>query len=236
VREAGGEPILLPALEIEAIALDADARARLTPDRFDWVIFTSANAVEFALRALAPPRVARVAAIGRASARALEARGIEVHAVPRKTTDSEGLLEHEALRDLHGRTVLILKGAGGRTLLREELARRGATVVLGDVYRRVTAATDVAALEVLSRALGTARIAVAVTSAEVLAALLDIAPESRFAALRDAPLVAPGERVTAEARKRGWRGLFIVARSAEDAAMLEALVAAAARGGPLGMA
>src|SRR5512134_3033361 len=90
VREAGGTPILLPALEIEAVALDADARARLASDRFDWVIFTSANAVEFALRALAPPRVARVAAIGPATASALEARGIGVHAVPRTTTDSEG--------------------------------------------------------------------------------------------------------------------------------------------------
>jgi uroporphyrinogen-III synthase len=226
----------VPAFEIEAVALDAETRTRLAPDRYDWVIFTSANAVEFALREVGPPRVARVAAIGRATARALEARGIAVHALPATSTDSEGLLEHEAFRELHGRTVLILKGAGGRTLLHEELTRRGATVATGIVYRRVRSAPDAAALEALRRACASGRTAVAVTSAEVLAALLDIAPESQFPTFRDAPLVAPGERVATEARALGWRGPLVVARSAEDSSMLAALVTVAAPGGPFSTA
>jgi hypothetical protein len=39
-----------------------------------------------------------------------------------------------------------------------------------------------------------------------------------------------------EARARGWRGPLIVARSAEDSSMLEALVTAAAPNGPLSTA
>ena len=118
---------------------------------------------------------------------------------------------------------MILKGAGGRTLLREELARRGAEVALGEVYRRRPAAADPAALAALHGASDTTRLIVAVTSGEVLGALLDSAPDCELPKLRDARLLVPGERVAAAARELGWRGPLIVAQSAEDATMFAAL-------------
>jgi uroporphyrinogen-III synthase len=73
---------------------------------------------------------------------------------------------------------------------------------------------------------------VAATSAEVLAGLLELAPDDRCPGLRDVPLVIPGERVAASARELGWRGPVVRATSAEDAAMLEAGVTAAGRSEP----
>ncbi len=232
VREAGGVPILLPALEIEPVELDAATRARLVPDDHDWTIYTSANAVECSLHRMPRPARTRVAAIGRATARALEAHGIGVHAAPAGASASEGLLAHEAFAAPAGRRVLILKGVGGRTLLREELARRGAEVVTGEVYRRVAAVPDEAALAEIEAAGARGALVVAATSAESLAALLESIPGARLPRLREAALLVPGERVAAAARAAGWRGPLTIAHSAEDAAMAAALAAAALPDGP----
>ena len=234
LRDAGADAILLPAIEIEPIELDAASRAGLAPDNFDWAVYTSANAVERSLQQLPRPSRARVAAIGRATARALDEHGIRADAVPQDGSDSEGLLALEPFADLRGQRILIVKGAGGRTLLRDELARRGAEVVLCEVYRRQPAAADPTALEALRSASGRARLIVAVTSGEVLGALLDAAPDGRLPRLRDAALLVPGERVAALARGLGWRGPLIVAPSAEDGVMFAALARHSECAGPSG--
>ena len=225
VTAAGARPLLLPTIEIEPVELDAAAREQLVPDDFDWTIYTSANAVDCSLRQLPRPQRTRIAAIGRATARALEERDLTVTAVPGTTSDSEGLLALDCFADLRGRRVLILKGRGGRTLLREELTRRGAEVVTGDVYARQRAEPRPEALAALREACMAGRAVIAVTSAEVLAALLELFPTAHCPRLLDARLLVPGERVAAAAREYGWRGRVIVAAGAEDAAMADALAA-----------
>jgi uroporphyrinogen-III synthase len=232
VSEAGATPLLLPALEIEAIELDIEARARLAPDAYDWTIYTSANAVESSLRQLPRPTRSRIAAVGRGTARALAQHGIAVQAIPATTADTEGLLALEPFTLVAGQRILILKGEGGRTLLREELERRGATVATGDLYRRAPAVPDLASLAELERACAAGPVVVAVTSAESLAALLTALPDARLPRLRDATLLVPGERVAAAARTHEWRGPLRVATSAEDAAMAAALPGSIAPGAP----
>ncbi len=234
LRDAGADAILLPTIEIEPIELDAASRAALLPDNFDWTVYTSANAVEWSLPQLPRPARTRVAAIGRATARALDEQGIRVDAVPQGASDSEGLLALGPFADLRGQRILIVKGAGGRTLLRDELARRGAELVLCEVYRRRPAAADPAALEALRSASRHSRLIVAVTSGEVLGALLEAAPDDRLPKLRDATLLVPGERVAASARSLGWRGPLVVAPSAEDSVMLDALARQSGRAGSSG--
>ena len=234
LRDAGADAILLPAIEIEPLELDAASRPALVPDNFDWTVYTSANAVAWSLPQLPRPARTRVAALGRATARALDEQGIRGDAVPQGASDSEGLLALGAFADLRGQRILIVKGAGGRTLLRDELARRGAELVLCEVYRRRPAATDPAALEALRSAGGHARLIVAVTSGEVLGALLEAAPDDRLPTLRDATLLVPGERVAASARSLGWRGPLVVAPSAEDGVMLATLARQSGRAGPSG--
>jgi len=223
VAATGARPLLLPTLEIVPLTLDEDQRRQLVPDGFDWTVYTSANAVECSLGQLPRPQQTRVAAIGRGTARALAAHGITVSEMPSADASSEGLLARDALAELRGRRVLILKGRGGRTLLAEELARRGAEVVTGDVYERRRATASPAALQELRQACASGAAVITATSAEVLANLLALAPEAACPGLRDAVLIVPGERVAGTARAHGWRGRIVQARSAEDEAMAAAL-------------
>jgi uroporphyrinogen-III synthase len=223
VAADGATPLMLPTIEIQPIELDAAARATLAPDTFDWTIYTSANAVEASLRQLPRPARSKIAALGRGTARALAAHGLEVAAVPTTTADSEGLLALDCFADLRGQRVLILKGRGGRPLLREELTRRGAEAVAGDVYLRRLAVADPPALQALRNACDAGSAVITATSAEVLDGLLRLAPEDANPRLRDVPLLVPGPRVAAAAREQGWRGRIVAAASAEDAAMAEAL-------------
>jgi uroporphyrinogen-III synthase len=222
---AGATCIALPALEIDAVELDDDARARLAPDAHDWVIYTSANAVEAARVSLPRPATARVAAVGRATARALEQLGLQVHAIPDGRPDSEGLLALPAFAQPAGLRILILRGLGGRELLREQLQARGAAVTVGEIYRRRAAHADPSVLAAVASALAISPrdLVVAVTSVEVLDALLGLLPPPLADRLRAQPLLLPGERVAEAAHARRWTGPLIVAPSAEDAAMLAAL-------------
>jgi uroporphyrinogen-III synthase len=228
--EAGAASTAFPTLAIDPITLDAASRARLVPDSFDWVIYTSTNAVEQSLAQLPRPLKARIAAVGRSTARALRDQGLEVHATPEQVSNSEGLLAVPGLRDVRGRRILILKGVGGRDTLRESLSRRGAEVTLGEVYNRTVAVPAPGAVESLQRACASGLAVIAVTSVDVLDALLELAPETRVPRLRDTPLLVPGERVAAAAWERHWRGPLIAAPSAEDGIMINALARAREEG------
>lgn len=234
LEAAGAMPLLIPALVIEPIELASDTVARLDGDPWDWAIYTSANSVEYSVARLRPPRGARIAAIGRGTARALEQRGLRVDAVPESRADSEGLLALPAFADVRGRRILIVKGEGGRPYLGEELRRRGAAVVAAEVYRRREATATPQGLDALADACRRAGTVVAITSVEGLSALLRLAPEARVPGLRDAVVLVPGGRVAAAARTLGWRGRVLVAEGAEDAAMVRCLEQALAREGPRG--
>ena len=232
---AGATCIALPAIDIEPVLLDAAERQRLAPDAHDWTIYTSANAVDASLEQLGRPARCRIAAVGRATSRALEAQGIAVHAIPEGRFDSEGLLALPAFAAPAGQRILILRGEGGRELLREALQARGATVTVGELYRRLHGEPAHATLEALASALSAnpRALVVAVTSVEVLDGLLGLLPAALAGRLRAQPLLLPGERVADAARARQWTGPILVAASAEDAAMLAALATAArAPGGP----
>jgi uroporphyrinogen-III synthase len=231
LREAGAAIVAFPTIAIEPVTLDAASRARLVPDDYDWVIYTSTNAVEQGLAQLPRPLKARIAVVGRATARALREQGLEVHATPEDVSNSEGLLAAPELADVRGHHILILKGVGGRDTLRETLSRRGASVTLGEVYSRTIAVPAPGTLDGLQRACAKGVAVVAVTSVDVLDALLQLAPETLVARLLDTPLLVPGERVAAAARERAWRGPLVVAPSAEDATMIDALARAREEGG-----
>jgi uroporphyrinogen-III synthase len=231
LAEHGAAPVAFPSVAIEPVPLGADVRAALGAQPIDWVIYTSANAVEQALAQTGRLPRAATAAIGRATARAVEAAGIHVDAIPAAGADSEGLLALPGFAAPAGRRIVLFKGAGGRDALRAELVRRGATVVVAEVYRRVPVVPAAGSLEKLASACAMDSAVVAVTSVEVLESLLQLAPESRAPRLVEATLLVPGERVAAAARRHGWRGPIVVARSAEDEAMLDALIEHRAAGG-----
>ena len=103
---------------------------------YDWLIFTSTNAVEqFMQRGL--KCTIPIAAVGTSTARKLQDWGLTASLVP-ETFRAEGLLEMFPA-DLHGVRFLLPRAETARELLPEELRRRGAAVDVVTVYRTVKA-------------------------------------------------------------------------------------------------
>ena len=206
IRAAGGEPVLFPALEILDVE-DLQPLAALVDrlDAFDLAIFVSANAVEKALALVrarrAWPAGLRVATVGRGSARALQRHGFAAVIAPSEHFDSEALLDLPELKDVAGKRVVIFRGDGGRELLGDTLAARGATVEYAECYRRGRPKGDAAPLLALWERHELD--ALTVTSSEGLANLYEMLGEAGRQWLQQTPLFAPHERIAAAARTLG---------------------------------
>jgi uroporphyrinogen-III synthase len=222
VREAGGEPLCVPAIEIRPLEDPAPfhALARRLAD-FELAIFVSRNAVRSALELLAgrpwPARL-RVATVGQGSREELERHGFAGVIAPAAQSDSEALLALPELHDVRGRRIVIFRGDGGRQLLGDELGRRGAAVEYAACYRRVRPAGEgLAAL--WARGVD----AVAFSSAEGLANFVEMLGEGAIAKLAAVALFVPHERVAREAGRRGLpRAVIAGPRDGEVAAALVA--------------
>ena len=224
VRAAGGHAILFPVLEI----LDAENLGPLNAvigrlDDFDLAIFISPNAVHKAMnlikaRRVLPPGL-KVAAIGRGSVKALGKFGIKEVSAPAGRFDSEALLEHPALTDVAGKRIVIFRGEGGRELLGDTLAARGARVEYAECYRRGKPNLDAAPL---MKAWARNELhAIVVTSSEGLRNLFDMVGKLGQTWLRKTPLFVPHPRIADVARELGLEQ--VVATEAGDEGIIAGL-------------
>lgn len=230
IEAAGGEALVFPVLRIEGRdRRDTEADARSLPAA-DIVVFTSRNAVEhgFALHA---GGAGRIAAIGPATARAIEAAGGKVDIAPGSGFDSERLLQAEELQHVAGRNVRIVRGDTGRELLADTLRQRGARVDYLSVYRRLPAAPTRRELQqVLARwERGDIR-AVIIMSVESFDSLHTLLPADSRDLLRRTPLVTPSRRVIQTTAEKVPGSPAFLATGPQAADMLRALIHAIAPG------
>jgi uroporphyrinogen-III synthase len=139
----GATPILIPTIEIAPPdsfhALDAALAAIRS---YDWLIFTSANAVEaFHRRAQfhhLPAIPKKIAVIGPATARAVEAIGLPVDLIPPHyiaESLAEALLPHTIHQNGAPANMLLIRAEQARDHLPEALTAAGATLTIADAYR-----------------------------------------------------------------------------------------------------
>jgi uroporphyrinogen-III synthase len=131
---AGAAVELLPLLEVVPPA-DPRPLERAAAELFiyDWVVFTSANAVEaFLPLAGSLPSSLKIAAVGPATAEALRASGIEPHLIPGKA-DAEGLAA-ELAPQVAGKRALLPQAADARPTLLAGLTSAGAEAVAVAAY------------------------------------------------------------------------------------------------------
>ena len=147
---AGAEVLVFPTIEIvDPEDFEPVDEAIRHLDVYSWAIFTSANAVTrfFARMALADKDARhlhglRVAAVGPATAAALERNGIRADFVPDEYV-GEGVLDGLCARGVGaGTRVLIPRALEAREVLPEELAAHGARVDVVPVYRAVPGEGD----------------------------------------------------------------------------------------------
>jgi uroporphyrinogen-III synthase len=226
LEASGATVVALPAVDIEPTGEAAALAERLGGgDGFDLWVFTSANAVLFGTALLGMRRGAALAAIGPATSRALALAGHAVSIAPAGGFDSESLLLHPDLHSLQGRRVLIVTGKHGRSLLREELERRGALVTVADVYRREPSRHAAELLDSIAGRFAAGDIhLVTATSAEIAAALLEGATPALRREFARAVWVVPGARVATSLRALPLDVPVLQAASALDQDLLAAIV------------
>jgi len=225
IRAEGGNPVIFPTLEILDPADPRplfDAIDRL--ETYDLAIFISPNAVTRVMSRMAGRRAwpagLRVAAIGKGGVSELERHGIRGVIVPQRGFDSERLLEMPQLQAVSGQRVLILRGDGGRELLGDTLAARGAQVDYISCYRRARPQTDPAPLLQVWAQHGVH--ATVATSSEGLRNLFVMLGKSGEPLLQHTPLLVPHPRIAAVARELGCRE--VVETAAGDEGLIAGLL------------
>jgi uroporphyrinogen-III synthase len=146
----GAEILLIPTIELAPPSSFAALDAALADlPTFDWLLFTSANAVQ-ALQDRAQlqhiaPKPQRIAAIGPATAKAVESIGLTVDLIP-PTYVAESLLEALLPHAANGRFLLV-RAEEARDLLPDALTAAGAHVIIAPAYRNLIPPDAIPALQ-----------------------------------------------------------------------------------------
>ncbi|OQA34494.1 MAG: Uroporphyrinogen-III synthase [Betaproteobacteria bacterium ADurb.Bin341] len=218
IARAGGEALLLPLFKIVPVASeDAVLRACEHLGDYALAIFVSPNAVAFALPHVRygirwPPHLT-LAAPGPGTAAALAEHGVGPVLVPQGRHDTEALLALPELQApaVYGRRAVIFCGEGGRALLAETLAARGASVDVVFCYRRLPLPGTAQRLLQYWRQ---GRLDALVVTSSTALRYLHSAPQAEMAAvLAEIPLFVSHARI---AELAGCLGLHHIIRTAAD--------------------
>jgi uroporphyrinogen-III synthase len=218
IEHEGGRPIVFPVISIEDVADRGKLDALVDRlDDFDIAVFISPNAAARGMAAIlarrAFPQRLTAAAIGAGSARELKRHGVARVIVPQERSDSEALLELPELGRVAGKRVVIFRGEGGRPLLGDTLALRGARVTYAECYRRVRPQADIAPLR---EAWARGEIdAVVATSSEGLRNFHEMLDDAGRGALARTPLFVPHPRIAEAAGKLGIERVVMTAAGDE---------------------
>jgi uroporphyrinogen-III synthase len=227
IEQQGGKAVRMPLLEIQGLLPEnAPISAAEKFAAYDWVVFISANAVNFALQAndgtIRQLRGVRFAAVGNATAKAMREKQLPVDAMPHEGFNSEALLELPEFQDVEDQACLIVRGQGGREWLADTLRSRGARVEYWEVYKRAKPALEPARLNAW---LAENRPAVlTVTSGEALQNFIDLYNAAIPEAWLATPLVAVSGRIGRIAQQAGFIRVAVALESS-DAAIIKTVSA-----------
>jgi uroporphyrinogen-III synthase len=201
-----------PLFTITERPLNPEGRTQVMGlDEYAGVVFVSQTAIQLALPHFEQfwpqwPTRQCWCAMGKGSARLINAADHEVLTANPSTT--EGLLAQEALQEVMDQRWLIVRGEGGRELLREALETRGARVDYLELYQRQSRASKAEIQRLINSPLD----GIFVSSTQALRELAKLF-DGKLAA---APtLVVPGERAALMALSFGFRNVIEAASAAE---------------------
>ncbi|MDD4802388.1 MAG: uroporphyrinogen-III C-methyltransferase [Syntrophomonas sp.] len=145
ISDQGGAAIEFPSIEIvKEPDLSALRSAFSKINNYDWIIFTSVNAVDIFLEELRSNNLdirrllgVKICAIGPATFARLAERGLLADVVPPEYL-AEGIIKELGARIKPGDSILLPRAEGARKILPEKLQERGAIVDEVILYRTVT--------------------------------------------------------------------------------------------------
>lgn len=227
LAKAGVVAIHLPLFNIEA-----GAELNGLPNKFaqlkvgDYVFAVSKSAVDFADKALKNTGFVwrddlQYFTVGQGTAQHFAmTTTLAVH-YPTTQENSEGVLQLAAMQNLQGKTILILRGNGGRELLSEQAQQRGANVEIVECYRRESIVYNSTEQTSLCKRAGVQTIVA--TSAEILTQLVDFIPQNEHNWLKSCQLITVSERISHLAQALGWQNVIVSPR-ADNQTLLQTLL------------
>jgi uroporphyrinogen III methyltransferase/synthase len=232
LEERGAEAIQAPTIRIappdDSEALD---RAAAGAAGYDWIVFTSANAVEAFLGRLQQRgdirelKGVRVCAIGPSTAQRIARFGLRADLTPDESR-AEGVFEAlQAAGPLSGRRVLLPRADIAREVLPDQLRDAGADVIEVIAYRTVLATAERDSDYDIYRMLLERQIdAVTFTSASTVRNFARMLGEEQAADLLNTTVVAAIGPVTAEAAQQLGIGVTVVPKKYTIPDLVDALV------------
>jgi uroporphyrinogen III methyltransferase/synthase len=232
LRERGAEPVLVPTIEIHP-PTDSAPLARAVgalATAYDWVAFTSANAVSETVREVVRQGLnarafgaVKVAAVGPGTAAALAAHGVHADLGP-KEFRGEGLAQAMLKELAPGSRVLVPRAKEAREVLPNALRAAGMQVEVVTAYetRKPPPETVARLMALLEKG---SLDAVMFTSGSTVDNLCDLLGERAESLLARVTVASIGPVTTAAAERRGVR----VDATASEATVLGLVLALEAR-------
>ena len=144
------DPLLVISIEPPEDWAPLD-RAVAQADSYDWIVFTSVNGVAAFFERAAVTPATHFAAIGPATAEALEERGVRADVVPERFVAEEVFEALARYTDVSGKKFLLPRADIARDALPRLLREAGAEVNVVAAYRTVPASEDIARAVALVR-------------------------------------------------------------------------------------
>jgi uroporphyrinogen-III synthase len=201
----------LPVIEIEALQQSKNTFFLDKVAGYDWLVFVSVNAVKFSLAVWPQAQQIvckqNIAAVGLATAQAIEAVGVDVDVIPESGFNSEALLVALSEQQVSGQKILIVRGQGGREWLADRLRFLGAEVDYWEVYRRIK--PPISHQVMIGLEIGSKVDIVTITSTEALDNLLAMVDDDINRVLKLKPLIVISERIRKKALGLGFKHVVV---------------------------
>lgn len=226
IAQRGGIAVLFPCIEIVATTNNYETTNCLANlNRYQWLIFISVNAVNFALKAnggkITIGDTHKIAAIGQATAQALSNAGLTPALCPISGNSSEALLATLKSDLQPGQRCLIIRGQGGREELAIGIQKQNVKVDYLEVYRRVRPNVDNSIVIELLANQGLD--AITITSNEILQNLMALIDKQYHKQLFNIPVVLVSQRIQTLAQQMGFKRTQVAA-SPSDSAIVDTVI------------
>ena len=222
VTREGGRAVVMPMIIIEPFSYKPESMNRIQPD---FTIFTSKNAVDYMEDSLVPSIAdSEILAVGKGTAQQLQDRDLENIIYPADGAGSEALLDLPELQkqNVDGKSVLIIKGSGGRDMIESTLLSRGASVSTLDVYTRRKPQVDTETMINLWQK--EQPDVIVFTSGEAIENMVEQTPEAFRNRLFATRLVVLSSRIAGIAGKLGFEHSPVVCSGTDDESVLKSIL------------
>ena len=216
----GYTPLLFPSLEIIAL------RQKPINTNFDVIIFISVNAVNYGIKYLKKliNKKVSIATIGNTTKKCVEGYGLTVNVSPSYNYSSKSLLATKYFSNISGKNILIVRGRGGKEVLKNKLTLQNNKVEYLEVYYRKTTTIQDIHTKSLTAFMAKKDGFIIINSIDTLIAFLQVIKliKNSYEPILKYPVIAFSNEIADKVKDVGFNKCFVSTNS-DDMGILSSL-------------